>query len=60
MAHNRRGGMFFGKKGSFLTDAGAGGLMEIFHLWEMVGTCDSIAGGFRARDMVSSLSCGVG
>ena len=52
--------MFCGKKGSFLTDAGAGGLMEIFDIWEMAGTCDSIAGGFRARDMVSSLSCGVG
>jgi len=48
--------MFCGKKGSFLTVAGwVGGLMEIFDIYGNAGTCDSITGGFRARDTVWSV-----
>ncbi len=43
------------KEREYLNSCGVGGLLELFDIWEMVGTCDSITGGFRARDTVWSV-----
>ncbi len=42
----QKGWDFLWKEREFLNSCGVGRLMEIFDLWEMVGICDSITGGF--------------